>query len=175
MYHTNFISTSLMFEQSSHQNVLSQTLAFSTRPLQIKSMGFQFLLHSPHEQLWGFLLQYLHLMEVGVGCHNRVDLTFSLGVTNELGQCFRVSLHPIDHELGRVNSSTFLVILVGAENMRGCVNKERIKIMGALRPLIYYISPSCISTCAHMHASLACWSCQSTTAIQHSPSTPNPC
>ncbi|KAJ8453566.1 hypothetical protein ONZ45_g19666 [Pleurotus djamor] len=30
---------------------------------QITSVGFQFLLHSPHEQLWDLLLQYLHLAE----------------------------------------------------------------------------------------------------------------
>lgn len=33
--------------------------------LQITSAGFQFLLHSPHDQLWDLLLQYLHLAEVG--------------------------------------------------------------------------------------------------------------
>ncbi|KAF5377485.1 hypothetical protein D9615_005117 [Tricholomella constricta] len=32
-------------------------------PLQITSAGFQFLLHSPHDQLWDLLLQYLHLAE----------------------------------------------------------------------------------------------------------------
>jgi len=32
--------------------------------LQITSSGFQFLLHSPHAQLWELLLQYLHLAEV---------------------------------------------------------------------------------------------------------------
>ncbi|KAG5654027.1 hypothetical protein H0H81_008042 [Sphagnurus paluster] len=32
-------------------------------PLQITSEGFQFLLHSPHDQLWALLLQYLHLAE----------------------------------------------------------------------------------------------------------------
>ena len=33
--------------------------------LQITSAGFQFLLHSPHAQLWDLLLQYLHMAEVG--------------------------------------------------------------------------------------------------------------
>jgi len=32
--------------------------------LRITSAGFQFLLHSPHDQLWDLLLQYLHLAEV---------------------------------------------------------------------------------------------------------------
>ncbi|KAF9460342.1 transcription factor Tfb2-domain-containing protein [Collybia nuda] len=32
-------------------------------PLQITSAGFQFLLHSPHAQLWDLLLQYLHMAE----------------------------------------------------------------------------------------------------------------
>ncbi|TFK50203.1 transcription factor Tfb2 [Heliocybe sulcata] len=31
--------------------------------LQITSAGFQFLLHSPHDQLWQLLLQYLHMAE----------------------------------------------------------------------------------------------------------------
>ncbi|KAJ8692321.1 RNA polymerase II transcription factor B 52 kDa subunit [Pleurotus ostreatus] len=31
--------------------------------LQITSFGFQFLLYSPHEQLWNLLLQYLHMAE----------------------------------------------------------------------------------------------------------------
>ncbi|KAF8871760.1 transcription factor Tfb2-domain-containing protein [Infundibulicybe gibba] len=31
--------------------------------LQITSAGFQFLLHSPHAQLWDLLLQYLHMAE----------------------------------------------------------------------------------------------------------------
>ncbi|KAG6891050.1 hypothetical protein C0995_014138 [Termitomyces sp. Mi166 len=33
-------------------------------PLQITSIGFQFLLHSPHDQLWALLLQYLDMAEV---------------------------------------------------------------------------------------------------------------
>jgi hypothetical protein len=32
---------------------------------QITSKGFQFLLYTPHEQLWDLLLQYLHMTEVG--------------------------------------------------------------------------------------------------------------
>jgi transcription initiation factor TFIIH subunit 4 len=32
--------------------------------LQITSAGFQFLLHTPHEQLWQLLLQYLKMAEV---------------------------------------------------------------------------------------------------------------
>ncbi|EGN99192.1 hypothetical protein SERLA73DRAFT_90464 [Serpula lacrymans var. lacrymans S7.3] len=31
--------------------------------LQITSAGFQFLLHTPHDQLWDLLLQYLHMAE----------------------------------------------------------------------------------------------------------------
>jgi transcription initiation factor TFIIH subunit 4 len=31
--------------------------------LQITSAGFQFLLHSPHAQLWDLLLEYLHMAE----------------------------------------------------------------------------------------------------------------
>jgi transcription initiation factor TFIIH subunit 4 len=32
--------------------------------LQITSSGFQFLLHTPHAQLWELLLQYLQMVEV---------------------------------------------------------------------------------------------------------------
>ncbi|KZS92011.1 transcription factor Tfb2 [Sistotremastrum niveocremeum HHB9708] len=34
-----------------------------TSQLQISSLGFQFLLHTPHEQLWELLLQYLKMVE----------------------------------------------------------------------------------------------------------------
>jgi hypothetical protein len=34
--------------------------------LQITSSGFQFLLHTPHAQLWELLLQYLQMVEVRV-------------------------------------------------------------------------------------------------------------
>ncbi|KAI6099745.1 transcription factor Tfb2-domain-containing protein [Pisolithus sp. B1] len=40
---------------------LMQSINGST--LQITSVGFQFLLHSPHDQLWSLLLQYLHMAE----------------------------------------------------------------------------------------------------------------
>lgn len=55
-------------------------------PLQITSAGFQFLLHSPHEQLWELLLQYLHLTE-----ERQMDLVDVLGFlfmlsTMELGR-----------------------------------------------------------------------------------------
>ena len=35
--------------------------------LQITSLGFQFLLHPPHAQLWELLLQYLRMVEVSGG------------------------------------------------------------------------------------------------------------
>ena len=35
-------------------------------PARITSAGFQFLLQSPHEQLWEILLQYLRMAEVCV-------------------------------------------------------------------------------------------------------------
>ncbi|KAJ3546069.1 hypothetical protein NMY22_g2196 [Coprinellus aureogranulatus] len=55
-------------------------------PLRISSMGFQFLLHSPHEQLWHLLLQYLQLAE-----QRRMDLVDVLSFlfmlsTMELGR-----------------------------------------------------------------------------------------
>lgn len=54
--------------------------------LQITSPGFQFLLQSPHDQLWDLLLQYLHLAE-----ERQMDLVEVLGFifmlsTMELGR-----------------------------------------------------------------------------------------
>ncbi|THH04433.1 hypothetical protein EW145_g5527 [Phellinidium pouzarii] len=54
--------------------------------MQITSPGFQFLLHSPHAQLWELLLQYLHMAE-----ERRMDLIEVLGFlfmlsTMELGR-----------------------------------------------------------------------------------------
>ncbi|KAF9532674.1 transcription factor Tfb2-domain-containing protein [Crepidotus variabilis] len=54
--------------------------------LRITSAGFQFLLHSPHDQLWDLLLQYLHLAE-----ERQMDLVEVLGFifmlsTMELGK-----------------------------------------------------------------------------------------
>lgn len=69
-------------------------------PLQITSTGFQFLLHSPHEQLWELLLQYLHLTE-----ERQMDLV------DVLGFLFMLSTM----ELGRVSSKTSLVISAGLE------------------------------------------------------------
>lgn len=39
-------------------------LTATSGAMQITSTGFQFLLHSPHDQLWDLLLQYLHLAQV---------------------------------------------------------------------------------------------------------------
>ncbi|TFK33448.1 transcription factor Tfb2-domain-containing protein [Crucibulum laeve] len=60
--------------------------SFHGSPLQITSAGFQFLLHTPHEQLWDLLLQYLHLAE-----ERQMDLVEVLGFlfmlsTMELGR-----------------------------------------------------------------------------------------
>ncbi|TEB27096.1 transcription factor Tfb2 [Coprinellus micaceus] len=60
-------------------------------PLKISSMGFQFLLHSPHEQLWHLLLQYLYLAE-----QRRMDLVDVLSFlfmlsTMELGREYSTS------------------------------------------------------------------------------------
>ncbi|EAU85259.2 transcription factor TFIIH complex subunit Tfb2 [Coprinopsis cinerea okayama7 len=58
--------------------------------LHISSAGFQFLLHSPHEQLWHLLLQYLQLAE-----QRRMDLVdvlsfFFMLSTMELGREYSV-------------------------------------------------------------------------------------
>ena len=39
-------------------------LLYCRGQLQITSSGFQFLLHTPHAQLWELLLQYLQMVEV---------------------------------------------------------------------------------------------------------------
>jgi len=41
-------------------------LLSSGSALQITSAGFQFLLHSPHAQLWDLLIAYLYLAEVSL-------------------------------------------------------------------------------------------------------------
>lgn len=46
--------------------------------LQITSLGFQFLLHSPHAQLWELLLQYLHMVEVGIALLFSHDVRWQL-------------------------------------------------------------------------------------------------
>ncbi|PSR74255.1 hypothetical protein PHLCEN_2v9999 [Hermanssonia centrifuga] len=58
--------------------------------LQITSTGFQFLLHSPHAQLWELLLQYLHMAE-----ERQMDLVEVLSFlfmlsTMELGRDYSV-------------------------------------------------------------------------------------
>lgn len=58
--------------------------------LQITSSGFQFLLHSPHAQLWELLLQYLHMAE-----ERQMDLVEVLSFlfmlsTMELGRDYSV-------------------------------------------------------------------------------------
>ncbi|KAF8629954.1 hypothetical protein AX17_005520 [Amanita inopinata Kibby_2008] len=58
---------------------------FHGAALQITSAGFQFLLHTPHAQLWELLLQYLHMAE-----ERQMDLVEVLGFlfmlsTMELG------------------------------------------------------------------------------------------
>jgi transcription initiation factor TFIIH subunit 4 len=45
---------------------LKDDLLCSGSALQITSAGFQFLLHSPHAQLWDLLLEYLHMAEVSL-------------------------------------------------------------------------------------------------------------
>lgn len=58
--------------------------------LQITSSGFQFLLYSPHDQLWELLLQYLHMAE-----ERQMDLVEVLSFlfmlsTTELGKDYSV-------------------------------------------------------------------------------------
>ncbi|KAF9449749.1 transcription factor Tfb2 [Macrolepiota fuliginosa MF-IS2] len=64
-------------------------------PLQITSVGFQFLLHSPHAQLWDLLLQYLHLAE-----ERQMDLV------EVLGFLFMLSTMELGREYSTENLST---------------------------------------------------------------------
>ncbi|OCB84735.1 transcription factor Tfb2 [Sanghuangporus baumii] len=71
--------------------------------MKITSLGFQFLLHSPHAQLWELLLQYLHMAEVWMHVNScrREDLTVSkerqMDLIEVLGFLFMLSTM----ELGR--------------------------------------------------------------------------
>lgn len=79
----------------------------SNSALQITSAGFQFLLHSPHDQLWDLLLQYLLLAEVRLDCHNalcfklRLYLKLSSGTPNGFGRGFGVHIHAFYHGIGQ--------------------------------------------------------------------------
>ncbi|KAF8526229.1 transcription factor Tfb2 [Hysterangium stoloniferum] len=66
--------------------LMATMLSTSGTSMRITSAGFQFLLHSPHEQLWTLLLQYLHMAE-----ERQMDLVEVLSFllmlsTMELGQ-----------------------------------------------------------------------------------------
>jgi hypothetical protein len=51
--------------------------------MRITSLGFQFLLHSPHAQLWELLLQYLHMAEVTLKRHgSRSSIHDPTGTSN---------------------------------------------------------------------------------------------
>ncbi|GJJ09372.1 hypothetical protein Clacol_003594 [Clathrus columnatus] len=68
--------------------LMATLLSTSGTSMRITSAGFQFLLHSPHEQLWMLLLQYLHMAE-----ERQMDvveiLSFLLMLsTMELGQAY---------------------------------------------------------------------------------------
>lgn len=60
--------------------------------MRITSAGFQFLLHSPHEQIWMLLLQYLHMAEVRQLPVSGLSLWFLIGKTN--GCCWSPKLPP---------------------------------------------------------------------------------
>ena len=72
----------------------------SGSPLQITSGGFQFLLHSPHAQLWDLLLQYLRMAEVCYNCKNYLKLITCINIVGkEDGSCgsSKFSVHVIYH------------------------------------------------------------------------------
>jgi transcription initiation factor TFIIH subunit 4 len=75
-----------------------------TRIPTITSAGFQFVLHTPNDQLWDLLLQYFHLAEVFLYVHNIVNqliVSFQerqMDLVEVLGFIFMLSTM----ELGRV-------------------------------------------------------------------------
>lgn len=79
-------------------------------PLQITSTGFQFLLHSPHAQLWDLLLQYLHLAEVSPHhpsspCASQRH--YNLGKADGLGRSPRIPIYVVHHGARTGTSSSF--------------------------------------------------------------------
>ena len=65
---------------------------------QITSSGFQFLLHTPHDQLWALLLQYLEMSEV---CGPRTHMTQiskpDLGTENGYRGSDQLPFHVVDY------------------------------------------------------------------------------
>jgi len=78
--------------------------------LQITSAGFQFLLHSPHAQLWDLLLQYLHMAEVSLTAictlaNYFLHVTTSIGKTDGSGGSPQLFIHALNN--GAWQSDTF--------------------------------------------------------------------
>jgi hypothetical protein len=71
-----------------------------TRIPTITSAGFQFVLHTPNDQLWDLLLQYFHLAEVfytsAILFCKSTDCVVS-GAANGFGRSFGVHIHALDH------------------------------------------------------------------------------
>lgn len=67
--------------------------------MQITSLGFQFLLHSPHAQLWELLLQYLHMAEVWmyVKIDRRLKLIINVGASDGSDRSTGFLIHAIDY------------------------------------------------------------------------------
>ena len=67
---------------------------------QITSSGFQFLLHTPHDQLWALLLQYLEMSEVRIGCafpHDPAQVSNPyLGTENGYRRSDQFSIHVVN-------------------------------------------------------------------------------
>jgi len=79
---------------------------------QITSSGFQFLLHTPHDQLWALLLQYLEMSEVwywAVRSHDQISKP-DLGTKNGYRGSDQFPVHVVDYgtrEGGRAGSRRF--------------------------------------------------------------------
>ncbi|KAF9009996.1 transcription factor Tfb2-domain-containing protein [Cyathus striatus] len=90
-------------------------------PLKITSEGFQFLLHTPHQQLWDLLLQYLKLAE-----ERQMDLV------EVLGFLFMLSSMELGREYSIENLSTTQKAMLedlrdyGSFGNAGCPSSKRL-------------------------------------------------
>src|SRR5258707_12628974 len=80
--------------------------------LQITSSGFQFLLHTPHSQLWELLLQYLQMVEVRTSfllilfCRHSTNPGSHPGKANGSRRSTQLPVHAIDDGVWTCKSSS---------------------------------------------------------------------
>lgn len=93
--------------------------------MQITSTGFQFLLHSPHDQLWDLLLQYLHLaQERDMDLVDVLSFLFMLS-TMELGRTYTASNLTATQKVMLKDLRDYGVIY-HSDNNAGCFSPTRL-------------------------------------------------